>query len=269
MPSARGTVTIVDAQPEDAPLLAEISKRAFESDIEVGASAKGGPQGYDSKTAHRRDVESDYLDYIKILFNGELVGGMRVFRANDAGQYDIWGVFVDPEYHRRGIASRAFRLVMDRYPEAKIWTLDTPEWNVRTRRFYQDKLGFAKRGILRWEQDFDLIYYELLVDETYEHPLTPLAELVDGLKGLAVEGLVTSVGNIKKVYSKRDGKNHMVAEAGLQDGTGTATLTLWDDFIRQVRKGERVRIERAYTSMYDKELFLNVSRYGRLVILTE
>ena len=261
-------MSIADAEPEDAPILAEISKRAFETDIEVGSKVKGGPRGYDSVKEHRRHTQSDWLDYIKYLYDGRIVGGMRVYRANDNGQYDIMGVFVDPEYHRKGIASTAFHLVMQRYSDARLWTLDTPEWNIRTRNLYGEKLGFVEKGLLRWEQDFDLIYYELLVDESYVHPITPIHELREDQRSVTVEAEVDSLGNIRKVYSKRDGKNHIVAEATLRDDTGSIVLTLWDDFIRQVKKGERIRIERGYTSLYQKSVFLNVGRYGRIIILT-
>ena len=32
------------AKPEDAPILAEVSKRAFHSDVNCGGSGEGGPQ---------------------------------------------------------------------------------------------------------------------------------------------------------------------------------------------------------------------------------
>lgn len=260
-------VEIAKADLQDAAKLAGISKRAFESDIEVGADKKGGPKGYDSVTAHRRHIESNYVEYIKILYGGEIVGGVRIFRADEFGQYDIWGLFVDPDYHRRAIASKALELVMKRYDDSKIWTLDTPKWNSRTKRFYEEKFGFQSKGILRCEQDFDLIYYELLVDDSYERPLKKIGNLEDGMQQLNVEAEVLSLGNIRKVYSKKDGKKHLVAEARISDETGEIDMVLWDNMIRQVRTGERIRAERAYTSVFRKELQLGVSRYGRIIIL--
>jgi GNAT superfamily N-acetyltransferase len=259
-------IEIADALPEDASVLAKISKRAFESDIEVGATKKGGPAGYASVAAHRQDTLSTYLDYIKILLDDKIAGGMRVHKANDAGQYDIWGVFVDPDYHRQGIGTKAFQLVMKRYDDARVWTLDTPEWNVRTRAFYEG-MGFVQKGVLRWEEDFELIYYELLIDESYEHPLVRIADLEDGMSHLSVEAKVLSIGNIRNVYSKKDGKKHLVAEALLRDKSGEVPLVLWDEFIRQVRKDELIRVEGGYTREFQGRLSLNASRYGRIIIL--
>ncbi len=36
--------------------------------------------------------------------------------------------------------------VFQSFPDAKVWTLDTPEWNLRTRHFYE-KLGFEATKI--------------------------------------------------------------------------------------------------------------------------
>ncbi|TFF91759.1 GNAT family N-acetyltransferase [Candidatus Thorarchaeota archaeon] len=262
-------IEIADVDISDAPKLARISKRAFESDIEVGAKTKGGPAGYDSVAHHKHHAESDYVDYLKILKKGEIVGGVRVFKADENGKYDIWGLFVDPELHRQGIATKAMHLIMELYDDARLWTLDTPEWNRRTKQFYEEKFGFVQKGIMRWEKGFNLIYYELLVDESYQRNLTKISELEDDMNRISVEGTVLSLGNIREVYSSKDGRKHSVAEARLQDETGEISLILWDDFIRQVRKGERIRVERGYTNSFRGQLQLNASRYGRIIIFQD
>ena len=66
---------------------------------------------------------------------------MRVYKMGE-GHYEIFGVFIDPDYHRRGIGAKSFDLVLKRYPDGKRWTLDTPDWNIRTKNFYE-KLGFV------------------------------------------------------------------------------------------------------------------------------
>ena len=59
--------------------------------------------------------------------------------------YECCGLFVDPEYHNRGIATQAFDQLWDEYPDAERWKVGTPAWNTRTNHFYQ-KLGFFKVG---------------------------------------------------------------------------------------------------------------------------
>ena len=96
------SIEVVDVSTEDAEVLADISKRAFESDIDVGSSVKGGPMGYDSVEVHRSHATRDRLDYLKVLYEGTIVGGMRVYKMG-AGHYEIMGVFIDSDYHRKGI----------------------------------------------------------------------------------------------------------------------------------------------------------------------
>ncbi|MHA2046677.1 MAG: GNAT family N-acetyltransferase [Candidatus Thorarchaeota archaeon] len=261
------SVEVVDVAPEDAEVLADMSKRAFESDVDVGSSVKGGPLGYDSVEEHRRHAKIDWLDYLKVLYDGKLVGGLRVYRLGP-GHYEIMGVFIDPDYHRKGIGKKSFELVLEKYPDAKKWTLDTPDWNVRTKNFYEG-LGFVQYGVMRWETAFELRAYELLLDQTYSTELTPIGELTDGLKRVTVKGRIDKVPTPREVVSKKDGKTHKVADVVLSDDTGSVKLVLWNDMIRQVNPGERVLIETGYVSSYREEIQLNLNRTGRIVILLE
>ncbi|NHJ14774.1 MAG: GNAT family N-acetyltransferase [Candidatus Thorarchaeota archaeon] len=259
------SIKVVKATPEDAEALAEISKRAFESDTHVGSSVKGGPMGYDSVEVHRRHAKSDWLDYLKILYKGKIVGGLRVYKMN-LGHYEIMGVFIDPDYHRKGIGKRSFTIVQEMYPDAKMWTLDTPDWNIRTKNFYE-QLGFVQYGVMRWEPGFELRAYELLLDPKFKRELTVIGDLSDGMKRVTVQGVVDSVPPFREVVSKKDGKSHRVVDAVLSDGHNTVKLVLWDDMIRQVNKGEHVLIEPGYVTSFRGELQLNVSKFGRMIIL--
>ncbi len=259
------SIEVVKAAPGDAEVLADISKRAFESDIEVGSSVIGGPMGYDSVDVHRRDATREWLDYLKVLYDGRIVGGMRVYKMHP-GHYEIMGVFVDPDYHRKGIGRRSFEIVLEMYPAARIWTLDTPDWNVRTKDFYE-KLGFVQYGVMRWEPGFELCAYELLVDPEFKREVTIISDLSDGMQQVTVEGTIDEIPPPREVVSKKDGKNHKVADAMLFDVTGSVKLVLWNDMIRQVNEGERVLIEKGYVTSFRNELQLNVGRFGRIVIL--
>ncbi len=261
------SIEVVKVSPEDAEVLADISKRAFESDVEVGSSVKGGPLGYDSVDEHRRHATSDWIDYLKVLYDGKIVGGMRVYRMG-TGHNEIMGVFIDPDYHRKGIGKRSFEQVLEMYPDAKKWTLDTPDWNIRTKNFYEG-LGFVQYGVLRWETEFELRAYQLLIDPNFETELTRINELVDGMKRVVVKGTIEKVPTPREVVSRKDGKTHKVADAVLSDETGTVKLVLWNDRIRQVKPDERVLIEPGYVSSYREEIQLNLSRFGRIVILQE
>ncbi|MFW9977154.1 MAG: GNAT family N-acetyltransferase [Candidatus Thorarchaeota archaeon] len=259
-----GLISIELAKPQDAEILANISKRAFDSDVDVGAPGPGGPDGYDSVEAHRRDTKSERTDYWKFLFNGQIVGGTRVYKVSEEHAY-IYGVFIDPEFHRKGIGTGTFRLIESNYPKVKKWTLDTPEWNVRTKGFYE-KIGFRQEGILRWVPVFDLRYYVKITDDSYEPSYVLIKDLQDGMKGLKIKGRIEEVSETRDVISK-DGKPLQVANVTFTDETGSVKLVLWNDTIRQVNEGEDIILENAYVNAYKGNLQLGVSRQGQIIVI--
>ncbi len=258
-------VSIQLARPEDAETLADISKRAFDSDVEVGAPSKGGPPGYDSVENHREAIETNSFDYLKILYDEKIVGGTSVFKMTDH-HYEAFNVFIDPDYHRMGIGTQSFELIKAKYPEAKKWTLDTPVWNTRTKAYYE-KLGFKQYGVFRWVPTFELRAYELVMDPAFEDHIARITDVVEGSQRYIVEATVDSISDSREVFSRKDGKYHQVAEATLRDNSASIKLVLWDDMIRQVRVDERVRLETVYVSTFRGEMQLNVSKYGRIAIL--
>jgi RimJ/RimL family protein N-acetyltransferase len=142
-------IRLVKARTQNAEKLADISKRAFHTDRDCGSpyDTPGGPPGYDSPRAHTRFMRE--CDYYEIWRGKELVGAvMAICRA--PRQYECTGLFVEPEVHNQGIATRAFDLLWQEYPLAKRWTARTPEWNTRTRHLYE-KLGFVLVGKERRE----------------------------------------------------------------------------------------------------------------------
>ncbi len=136
------TVTLRNAHPEDAATLAAISRRAFDSDIDVGAPRPGGPPGYNDPRWQESMMAAG--DYLVLLVDGALVGGAIVLKTGP-DEYELGRIFVDPARHRRGIGRRAITLLWEEYPHARHWTVDTPVWNQRTRQFYE-ALGFAEIG---------------------------------------------------------------------------------------------------------------------------
>ena len=155
---------------------------------------------------------------------------------------------------------------MEKYPQAKRWTLDTPEWNIRTAAYYEH-LGFKQYGIFRWVPTFELRAYELVLDSEYKVETTKIADVADDKQRYIIEGTVDSISEPREVFSNKDNKHHKVAEAIVQDESSSMKLALWDDVIRQVKPNERIRVETAYVSTFKDEMQLNVSRNGRIAIL--
>lgn len=132
-------ITLELAEERDAPLLADISKRAFHSDITCGADRQGGPDGYDSADWQICMMKSARA-YFKIQLDEQVVGGAIVF-CNGKGNYYLGRIFIDPEVQHQGIGTQAMALIFERFPNAHRWRLDTPRWNIRTKCFYL-KMGF-------------------------------------------------------------------------------------------------------------------------------
>jgi len=130
------------ATSRDAGVLAQISERAFHSDIHCGAPGLGGPPGYKSAEWQKRMMRIG--QYYKILVDGRIVGGFIVFRKAPR-EYELGRIFVDPDFQNQGIGTEALEFLWEEFPLAKRWTLGTPAWNRRTRHFYR-KVGFVEVG---------------------------------------------------------------------------------------------------------------------------
>ena len=89
---------LTKAGTSDVMVINSISKRAFDSDIIVGASSKGGPPGYMSVSFHIKMAKENHL--YKLLVDGLIVGGAILFV--DGLQLNIGRIFVDPEYFKKG-----------------------------------------------------------------------------------------------------------------------------------------------------------------------
>jgi len=144
------SLQFLKAGTADAVSLMCISKKAFDSDVEVGASSVGGPPGYNSLSFHTKMARMNCL--YKLVDDYKIVGGALLFLKDDI--LNVGRIFVDPEYFRKGYGIFMMQQIEESFAEAKVFTLDTPIWNVRTNAFYQ-KLGYVEV-----RRDGDFVYYE-------------------------------------------------------------------------------------------------------------
>ena len=257
-------VKLVKAEEADAELLALISKRAFDSDIDVGAPGPGGPPDYDSPRSHAYMMS--IADYWEILLDDVIIGAVMVGLRGDK-HAEITGLFVDPEFHNQGIATRVFEILWDDYPDVQLWTLGTPEWNVRTKHFYE-KLGFAQVGFTR-DQNWKGRWYEKAINLDDPYIMMGISELRDGMRNVDVEGIIEEKAIARTVRGRRRGEPLTVSEATLRDETGSVVLVLWNEQIRQVKVGEKIRVENGYMKSFRGIRQLNVGRGGKLIILND
>jgi replication factor A1 len=92
-------------------------------------------------------------------------------------------------------------------------------------------------------------------------------ELRDGSRRVDIEANVIQKSETREVRSKFTNEAFRVADATIEDETGTITLTLWNEQTEQVNVGDRVKIENGYIKSFRGELQLNSGKYGTLTVL--
>ena len=141
---------LMKAGTSDAVILVAISKHAFDSDVEVGASSAGGPPGYKSTPFHMKMARLGTL-YKLVDDHGMIIGGAVLFEEQD--RLNVGRIFVSPEHFRKGYGIFMMESIESMFSDAKELVLDTPIWNRRTNAFYT-KLGYSE---VRRDREF--IYF--------------------------------------------------------------------------------------------------------------
>jgi ribosomal protein S18 acetylase RimI-like enzyme len=149
------TIQITKAQQEDAKALMQVSKAAFNNDVNYEAPGVGGPPGYASANWHLRMILT--CDVYKIVAghfdklsdrsdrpSGHIVGGIIVYEKGYR-HMELGRIWIHPDYQDQGIGKQAIQFLEETYPEVKLWELDTPAWNKRNIHFYQ-KMGYELTG---------------------------------------------------------------------------------------------------------------------------
>ena len=143
---------LVNAELKHIEKIVAISKRAFETDIEVGGTIGDYPPEYDSVIWHEQMENEGHL--LQAVIDGEIVGGAILFLDKDGETLYIGRIFIDPVHHRKGYGLSLMKMVESCYSGIKKIELDTPLWNVRTNAFYT-KLGYREV-----KRDEGLVYYQ-------------------------------------------------------------------------------------------------------------
>ena len=263
---SRDSVELQPAAIEDADILTETCRKAFDSDLEYGAPGPGGPPGYDSPEWNIDKIKNRYLQYYKILKGNDIVGG---FIAGDRGpDYMVCErIWVDPDQMRKGIGKKTFNLIWNLYPSADLWVLGTPEWNTRTNPFYRS-IGFVQIGKTH-DYSWDGIYYENRITDDFPKAMSKIEDIRDRQQRVIVEGKVKRIAGPRTVKSHKTGEDLKVADVTLSDDTGSIKLVLWNNQIPQVKVDTDIRIEEGYVKSYREELQLGVRKWGMIITLTK
>lgn len=91
-----------------------------------------------------------------------------------------------------------------------------------------------------------------------------IEEIKSGMNGISVEGKITDISEERRVRTRYGQRS--VADATLEDDTGSIKLSLWEENITTVSIGDKVKIKGAYVTEFRNQLQLNIPRSGKLEI---
>ena len=80
-----------------------------------------------------------------------------------------------------------------------------------------------------------------------------------------IEGTITAVSEVRQVNSMRGPSQ--VADATLQDATGTITLTLWGADATKYKSGQKIKVIDGWVKDYKGKLQVSLGRSGRIEVV--
>ena len=86
------------------------------------------------------------------------------------------------------------------------------------------------------------------------------------MRRVTVEAKVVEKSEPRQVRSRYKDETYTVADAKIEDETGSIKLTLWNEQIDQVNVDNTVKIENGYVTSFKGEIQLNVGRFGTLSV---
>ncbi|HTZ61610.1 MAG TPA: OB-fold nucleic acid binding domain-containing protein [Thermoplasmata archaeon] len=81
-----------------------------------------------------------------------------------------------------------------------------------------------------------------------------------------IEATITAISPVRDVTTSRGPAQ--VADATLQDETGTITLTLWGEDTKRYTVGQRVRITDGWVKDFRGKLQISMGRSGKITLQT-
>ncbi len=79
-----------------------------------------------------------------------------------------------------------------------------------------------------------------------------------------IEGTITAISAVRDVTTARG--PGQVADATVQDETGTITLTLWGDDTRRYSVGQKIRITDGWVKDFRGKLQISMGRSGKITV---
>jgi replication factor A1 len=92
-----------------------------------------------------------------------------------------------------------------------------------------------------------------------------IKDVKPGMNGVNLTVRVVSVSGPRKVSTKYG--EAFVAQAVVEDETGTIVLNLWRDQVNLVKPGDLIKIENAFAKEFRGKIELSIGRNGRITVV--
>jgi len=92
-----------------------------------------------------------------------------------------------------------------------------------------------------------------------------ISELQNGISNVTLEGKIIDISDAREVNTRYGQKR--VADATLEDDSGTIKLSLWEAQIDTIKVGDRVSLVGGYVTEFRDAMQLNLPRSGKLNVL--
>ncbi|MBT4135518.1 hypothetical protein HOD75_03450 [archaeon] len=97
--------------------------------------------------------------------------------------------------------------------------------------------------------------------------MVKISELQAGQGNVDVEGTVKEVGEVRTF--NKFGRDLSVANAMLEDDSGSIKLSLWNDDATKYKSGDKIKITNGYVSEFQGEKQLTSGKFGKIEMAGE
>ncbi|MEK6979433.1 MAG: OB-fold nucleic acid binding domain-containing protein [Candidatus Micrarchaeota archaeon] len=91
-----------------------------------------------------------------------------------------------------------------------------------------------------------------------------IGDLKAGSKEVSIDAEVVSIDSVREI--NKYGRTLRVANAKIEDKSGSITLVLWNDDIDKVKEGSKIKIENGYVNEWQNNLQLTRGKFGTLTV---
>lgn len=92
-----------------------------------------------------------------------------------------------------------------------------------------------------------------------------IADLQIHQKGVNIEAEIIELGEVREFV--KFGKPGRVCNAKIKDDSGEVNLTLWNEQIDELKKGNKIKVTNGYVNEWQGEKQLTAGRFGSIEVI--